>query len=248
MDEIERKEAESPINPLDAQFQSLALTNMEPLSPNSKEFKTIEEYVRDSHGQTHGHIKGKVKHVFRIERASETQAWQKGGFDQVGDGERMLLWHGSRSTNFAGILKQGLRIAPPEAPVNGYMFGKGVYFADIYSKSAGYCYPSYSNNIGVLMLCEVAVKPFYERHDAEYNANESCKKAGKRATKGIGKNQPQKWKDAGVALGVDELKGCHMPDGKPGYDAQLPGWLQYNEYIVYDIAQIRVKYLLMINM
>jgi poly [ADP-ribose] polymerase 2/3/4 len=26
----------------------------------------------------------------------------------------MLLWHGSRSTNFAGILKQGLRIAPPE--------------------------------------------------------------------------------------------------------------------------------------
>ena len=48
-----------------------------------------------------------------------------------------------------GILKQGLRIAPPEgcrtfvfleapvniysiiAPVTGYMFGKGVYFADV---------------------------------------------------------------------------------------------------------------------
>jgi hypothetical protein len=30
---------------------------------------------------------------------------------------RMLLWHGSRTTNFAGILSQGLRIAPPEAPV-----------------------------------------------------------------------------------------------------------------------------------
>ena len=43
----------------------------------------------------------------------------------------MLLWHGSRTTNFAGILQQGLRIAPPEAPVNGYMFGKGVYFADV---------------------------------------------------------------------------------------------------------------------
>lgn len=38
---------------------------------------------------------------------------------------------GSRSTNFAGILKQGLRIAPPEAPVTGYMSGKGVYFADV---------------------------------------------------------------------------------------------------------------------
>ena len=42
----------------------------------------------------------------------------------------------------------GLRIAPPEAPVTGYMFSKGVYFADMFSKSAkktmfwsvrGYC-------------------------------------------------------------------------------------------------------------
>ena len=38
---------------------------------------------------------------------------------------RQLLWHGSRLTNFVGILSQGLRIAPPEAPVTGYMFGKG---------------------------------------------------------------------------------------------------------------------------
>ena len=33
----------------------------------------------------------------------------------------MLLWHGSRLTNWVGILSQGLRIAPPEAPVTGYM-------------------------------------------------------------------------------------------------------------------------------
>jgi len=35
---------------------------------------------------------------------------------------------------------QGLRIAPKEAPVTGYMFGKGVYFADMSSKSANYCF------------------------------------------------------------------------------------------------------------
>ena len=51
----------------------------------------------------------------------------------------MLLWHGSRLTNYVGILSQGLRIAPPEAPVTGYMFGKGIYFADMVSKSANYC-------------------------------------------------------------------------------------------------------------
>lgn len=40
----------------------------------------------------------------------------------------MLLWHGSRLTNFVGILGQGLRIAPPEAPATGYRFGKVITF------------------------------------------------------------------------------------------------------------------------
>ena len=52
---------------------------------------------------------------------------------------------------------QGLRIAPPEAPVTGYMFGKGIYFADMVTKSANYCCTSRSNNTGLLLLCEVAL-------------------------------------------------------------------------------------------
>ncbi len=36
---------------------------------------------------------------------------------------RQLLWHGSRLSNWVGILSQGLRVAPPEAPVTGYMVG-----------------------------------------------------------------------------------------------------------------------------
>lgn len=51
--------------------------------------------------------------------------------------------------------RTGLRIAPPEAPVTGYMFGKGVYFADMFSKSANYCYANAGANDGVLLLCEV---------------------------------------------------------------------------------------------
>lgn len=35
----------------------------------------------------------------------------------------------------------------------------------------------------------------------------------RRATKGIGRTQPANWKDAGEALGHDELKGCLMPSG-----------------------------------
>jgi hypothetical protein len=36
--------------------------------------------------------------------------------------------------NFNGILSQGLRIAPPEASVSGYAFGRGIYFADSFDK------------------------------------------------------------------------------------------------------------------
>ena len=55
----------------------------------------------------------------RTIRKYEDKRWSDAGFDALGEGQRLLLWHGSRSTNFAGILSQGLRIAPPEAPVNG---------------------------------------------------------------------------------------------------------------------------------
>ena len=37
------------------------------------------------------------------------------------------------------------------------MFGKGIYFADMVSKSANYCYANPSNPYGLLLLCEVAL-------------------------------------------------------------------------------------------
>jgi poly [ADP-ribose] polymerase len=40
--------------------------------------------------------------------------------------------------NFLGILSQGLRIAPPEAPSTGALFGKGLYFADMFGKANSY--------------------------------------------------------------------------------------------------------------
>ena len=62
-----------------------------------------------------------------------------------------MLWHGSRVSNFGGILSQGLRIAPPEAPHNGYAYGKGVYLANLYDTSRGYSMPS--NDERLILLC-----------------------------------------------------------------------------------------------
>lgn len=51
--------------------------------------------------------------IFKIVREGEYQKYRP--FQDLPN--RQLLWHGSRATNYAGILSQGLRIAPPEAPV-----------------------------------------------------------------------------------------------------------------------------------
>jgi len=130
-DEHHRDANGDPINPIDGHFQSLNLKFMDPIMSTSNEHKKLQEYVTATHGYTHSGFSSQILQAFRVERHDEDARWSADGYDKLADGERLLLWHGSRSTNFAGILKQGLRIAPPEAPVTGYMFGKGVYFADV---------------------------------------------------------------------------------------------------------------------
>lgn len=162
---------------------------------------------------------------------------------------RRLLWHGSRSTNYGGILSQGLRIAPPEAPVSGYMFGKGVYFADMSSKSANYCCSYNSGQKALLLLGDVELgDPMNELYSSDYNAGENAKKQGKIATLGKGRTVPAGWKDAGCIH--PDLKGIQVPDtnsGTASHDSNQ-GYLMYNEYIVYDVSQIRLRYLFFVDM
>lgn len=105
--------------------------------------------MKETHGPTHTNYELEIIDVFRSCKAQEQTSFM--------DSEnKLLLWHGSRVTNWLGILKEGLRIAPPEAPVTGYMFGKGVYFADVSSKSANYCCATKKKNEGLLLMCEVS--------------------------------------------------------------------------------------------
>lgn len=108
----------------------------------------------NTHASTHNDFTAKPSAIFRACKASEEDEWSK-DCPKEARKDRMLLWHGSRLTNWCGILSSGLRIAPPEAPVTGYMFGKGLYFADSFSKSANYCFATQKNNRGLMLLCEV---------------------------------------------------------------------------------------------
>jgi poly [ADP-ribose] polymerase len=195
------------IHKLDKQFQGLNMNEMSPIDRNSQEFVELEAYLNDSKGATH-YMTYHVEDIFRIERQGELERFEQSEFSKISS-QRRLLWHGSRVTNFAGILSQGLRIAPPEAPVSGYMFGKGIYLADMSSKSANYCCSYSSGGTALLLLCEAELgNPMHELTNASYNAGEDARAKGMHSTWGKGMTGPSKWKDAKCVNPA--LSGCMM--------------------------------------
>ncbi|KAJ5708530.1 hypothetical protein N7488_008331 [Penicillium malachiteum] len=244
--EIMKDSKLTSVHELDLQFQGLGLKEMSPLEHNSTEFEELANYLTNSRGATHS-INYTIIDIFRMERQGEEDRFMSSPYSGLEKGDRRLLWHGSRSTNFGGILSQGLRIAPPEAPVNGYMFGKGVYLADTSTKSANYCCSYSSGNKGLLLLCDVELgDPMMEVYRGDYHANEKARALNKIATLGQGRTIPAGWKDASVLQ--PNLQGVKMPDMTAGQKNDPNAVLQYNEYIVYDVAQIRQRYLFYVEM
>uniref|UniRef100_H3A085 Poly [ADP-ribose] polymerase n=1 Tax=Latimeria chalumnae TaxID=7897 RepID=H3A085_LATCH len=216
-------------DPIDVNYEKLK-TDIKIVDKDMEEGKIILDYVSNTHAATHNAYDLEVLDIFKIEREGESQRYKP--FQQLHN--RQLLWHGSRTTNFAGILSQGLRIAPPEAPVTGYMFGKGVYFADMVSKSANYCHTSQADPVGLILLGEVALGNMYELKRANHITKLP---KGKHSVKGLGRTGP----DPGTSVMLD---GVQVPLGKGTSMGIEDASLLYNEYIVYDIAQVNLKYLL----
>ncbi|MBA0831950.1 hypothetical protein Goarm_016375, partial [Gossypium armourianum] len=225
MDDITMEE-----DPLYYRYQQLHC-ELFPLDNDTEEFAMIVKYIQNTHAQTHSNYTVDVVQIFAVTRDGESERFKKFS----GTKNRMLLWHGSRLTNWTGILSQGLRIAPPEAPATGYMFGKGVYFADMFSKSANYCYTNSAFTTGVLLLCEVALGDMAELLQAKSDADKLPD--GKLSTKGVGATAP----DPSEAQSLDD--GVVVPLGKPK-EQKRKGALLYNEYIVYNVDQIRMRYLI----
>ncbi|KJX93203.1 poly polymerase 2 adp-ribosyltransferase 2 like protein [Zymoseptoria brevis] len=236
------------VHVLDSQFQSLGLQETTPIDRATDEFSHISDYLINSRGSTHGH-EYKLIDVFRIERQGENDRFERSHSKRTAS-DRRLLWHGSRSTNYGGILSQGLRIAPPEAPVSGYMFGKGIYLADMASKSANYCNSYASGGHALLLLCEAELgDPMQELVDASYDAGNDALAKGLLSTWGQGAVGPALWKDASCVH--PSLAGVQMPDTvtkPPGDTTVLDACLEYNEYICYNVDQVRLRYLLRVKM
>uniref|UniRef100_A0A914XV90 Poly [ADP-ribose] polymerase n=1 Tax=Panagrolaimus superbus TaxID=310955 RepID=A0A914XV90_9BILA len=216
-------------DPIDKYYEKLHC-KISVLSSDSKEFKIIESYLtKNQASKDFIDYNLEILDIFKIQRDNEESRFNL----QIGN--RHLLWHGSRISNFAGILSKGLKIAPPEAPANGYMFGKGIYFADMVSKSAQYC-DSLRDDQGYLLLCEVALGKIERKRNHDSRIKKP--KNGKSSIKGLGQIVPEK---CDFSTLIED--GITVPIGKAINLGSKNYSLIYNEYIVYDEAQVKMKYL-----
>nr|XP_032621572.1 poly [ADP-ribose] polymerase 2 isoform X3 [Chelonoidis abingdonii] len=230
---LARLELHSQEHPLDRSYRVLGC-ELCPLERDSAHFQVLERYLLSTHAPTHCDYSMELLEAFTLRRAGEPPF-------RASLPNRTLLWHGSRLGNWVGILSQGLRVAPPEAPITGYMFGKGIYFADMSSKSANYCFASRQRDVGLLLLCEVALGECQELLEA--NAEAGQLPPGKHSTKGLGKLAPAPANSimldgAAVPLGPAVETGVTNPRGYT---------LNYNEFVVYDPGQVQMRYLLQVR-
>lgn len=142
--------------------------DMEWIDPKSDTGRYLMEWWPQATNNRHGWIKNmEIKHLWSVERHADrgkiAEAQKKILKDKPAIKERALfqtkradlsadqakqyentntalLFHGTRSVNVSGILRESLRLPKQLVGVviTGAMFGPGLYFADDWKKSAGY--------------------------------------------------------------------------------------------------------------
>jgi len=223
------------IHPTDAKYAKLKnkISVIERLGSdwdNVSDWNILQQYLANTYEPADSGYTLELIDCFRIERDGESARFQQ-------KQPHLLLWHGSRLSNWVGILSQGLRIAPPEAPKTGYMFGKGVYFGDMVAKSADYCFASPQSDVGLLLLSEVAVGSMFEVTQPHYMEQAP---SGFDSCHALAKLMP----DPNSTISKN---GVTVPLGRGVPSNVENAFLSHGEYIVYDVTQVRMKYLLKVK-
>jgi len=145
--------------------------------------------------------------------------------DQVGKSKNKKteqFWHGSRNENWFNILQSGLLIRPSGVIHTGSMFGDGCYFADKAQKSIGYT--SLSGSYWASGKSGKAYLAIYDVHVGE---------------------QKHYHKHTSECYSLNKAK--LEKDGFDSVFAHEGANLRNNEYIVYDIAQTTIRYIVEIG-
>jgi len=223
------------------------------VEPNTDEFKVLMNYI----SSTKESVRFKVKNIFKLVRKGEYEKFTKCG----NLNNRMMLFHGSKTYNYVGLLSQGIKIAPAGVQVTGWAFGKGIYLADMFCKSYNYCstlqpnyygynygYPNYiKNNANIdkyndlLMLINEAAlgRQCVLSDNTGFNGE---KPANYDSVKACGNRGPN------FENSLMLKNGCELPQGSVvNYQIKRNPHafaLGFNEYIIYDDDKLRMQYLI----
>ena len=165
---------------VDRKYRALG-ASLEVVDRDDPEYRRVARKVLETQSRHH-HFRLKVGRLFRACLPDERTRFETEG---RACGNVQELFHGTKNCNMVGILARGLLIAPKNEPVTGYMFGKGVYFADQSRQSAQYSVRWASNQqpFGYLFLADVALGrvkqetgPQYREEAPEgYHSVQGCK-------------------------------------------------------------------------
>lgn len=173
---------EALVGDIELKYKSLS-ADMEYIKPSDSEWQRIQKKINDTKGASHYSTKTKVRSILKVNLNADRKPFSDCSVDNMQE-----LFHGSRNMNILGILRSGMRIAPPEAPASGLMFDKGAYFADASTKSINYSlYPfpgSERANNCFLFLFNVKLGKIKELQDSDYNASKYVKKDKYNSVKG----------------------------------------------------------------
>lgn len=166
-----------------------------------------------------GRCKTYYKNAWRIRNKKTSEAF----YDYLGthsECKKKLLWHGSKNENWFSILESGLKLNP-NATITGKMFGKGIYFAPSAAKSLGYTsiqgsyWAGGSSPRAFMSVMEVACGKPFDIYDNPYGWS------------GITGNNLDSY-----------CKGANYV-----FAHKDKGMLKNDELVVYDEAQVNIKYL-----
>ena len=129
------------------------------------ELGAMRKLIMGSMSGTHG-VSLTVRNVFSV--SNKNTAFR---YNDCPISKPVLLFHGSRTPNFVGLLSRGFLVKPSGVPTTGSMFGNGIYFADVSTKSTQYCtrdgrWPMY------LIIAEVKTGRKYKARDC-MNVNQA---------------------------------------------------------------------------
>jgi poly [ADP-ribose] polymerase len=206
--------------------------NIKYLPKDNLKYEIIEQYLLNSNYVPNS-PKIKLNEVFEVE---EKDILKNKKVLNIKNENKKLLWYGVGIPKFVNIFKNGLELPSPQAPIFSYMFGKGIYFSDIAIKSFYNSNPQ--NNIGLMLLCEVELGNIEERLKADIKLPQTLEK-GKNSVKVFEMNYPDE-----EANYIDE-NGIIIPTGKIllNKDENKKSYFGFNEYIVYNLEQIKIKYI-----